>query len=261
MTAIDDGDEQFVLPHPRIRQRRVEVRRDEGRRRLRMLVIGLATAGVVGAGYGATRSPLLDVDAVHLRGATHTVRDEVLAAARLDRRRAMTDVDVEAIAARIEALPWVKSAAVVRKFPGTVEVTLQERTPLAAVPADPGGWALVDTDGRVLSLQADPPPELTRLEAPPTGAPGTRVAETTQAALGVVESLPEVLVGRVPSVRVVDGGAIELRLDGRIPVAFGPPTAADDKLIALATLVQKADLAGVRSIDVRVPTAPVLTRS
>ena len=35
----------------------------------------------------------------------------------------------------------------------------------------------------------------------------------------------------------------------------------EPKLVALATLVTKAELARVRIIDVRVPTAPVLTRS
>ena len=73
--------------------------------------------------------------------------------------------------------------------------------------------------------------------------------------------MPEVLAGRVPSLAVTAAGAIELRLDGKIPVAFGPPADTDDKLVALATLVQKADLGRVRAIDVRVPTAPVLTRS
>lgn len=264
MTATDDPrvrDGRALPPHPRIRERRVEVRRDEGRRRLRILVSSLGTVALVGAGYGITRSTLLDVDTVHVRGATQTTRVDVLSAARLDARRAMTDVDVESIAARVEGLPWVKNATVVRKFPGTVEVTLQERTPIAAVPAGEGAWALVDIDGRVLAHHHDAPAELTRVEAPPTGPPGTTVVASTRAALRIVESMPEVLVGRVPSVAVAEDGAIEIRLDGKIPVTFGPPADADAKLVALATLVQKADLGRVGSIDVRVPTAPVLTRS
>lgn len=264
MTATDDPrfrEGPALPPHPRIRERRVEVRRDEGRRRLRILVTSLGTVALVGAGYGLTRSTLLDVDTVHVRGATQTTRDDVLSAAQLDARRAMTDVDVESIAARIEDLPWVKDATVVRKFPGTIEVTLQERTPVAAVPAGEGVWALVDSDGRVLAHQPAAPVEITHVEAPPTGAPGTRVTSATRAALRVIESMPEILAGRVPSIAVTEAGAIELRLDGKIPVAFGPPADTDDKLVALATLVQKADLGRVRSIDVRVPTAPVLTRS
>lgn len=250
-----------IPPHPRIRQRRVEVRRDEGRRRLRILVIGLGVAALVGAGYGVTRSTLLDVDMVHLRGATNTARHEVLAAAGLDQRRAMIDIDEESIAARVEALPWVKAATVVRRFPGTIDVTLQERTPVAAVPAGAAGWALVDDDGRVLAHHPEPPPGLARVEAAPAGPPGSRVPTATRAALQVLQSLPEVLSGRVPSVRVADGGSMELRLDGKVPVAFGLPNRAEAKLVALATLVQKADLARVRSIDIRVPTAPVLTRA
>jgi len=236
------------------------VQRDEGRRRLRVLIIVAGTAALVASGYGVTRSTLLDVDTVHLRGATRTAREHVLVAARLDTRRAMTDVDVDAIKERVEALPWVRAATVVRRFPGTIEVTLQERTPVAAVPAGPAGWALVDIDGRVLETRPDAPPELTRVEAPPAGPPGSRVGEDTRSALQLVEALPEVLAGRVPTLVVGAAGAIELRLDGKVPVAFGPPSEAEAKLVALATLVQKADLARVRTIDVRVPTAPVLTR-
>jgi hypothetical protein len=40
---------------------------------------------------------------------------------------------------------------------------------------------------------------------------------------------------------------------------LGDDKALSDKFISLATVLQKADLAGVGSIDLRVATAPVLT--
>ena len=54
---------------PRLEARRVEVARDNGRRRLRKVLIAL-TVLLVLLGLGAlTRSPLLDVDEVVVRGA------------------------------------------------------------------------------------------------------------------------------------------------------------------------------------------------
>jgi hypothetical protein len=44
-------------------------------------------------------------------------------------------------------------------------------------------------------------------------------------------------------------------------VKFGRAEQVRAKLVALSTLVARTDLKGVRAIDVRVPTAPVLTRS
>ncbi|HEX4978602.1 MAG TPA: FtsQ-type POTRA domain-containing protein [Acidimicrobiales bacterium] len=250
-----------IRTHPRIRERRAEVRRDAGRRRLRILLNLAVTAGLVAAGFGVTRSPLLDVDTVDIRGATHTPRVDVLDAAGLDERRAMLDLDVEAIERRVRSLPWVAEAHVRRDYPGTVAITLQERTPIAAVrgPGE-GSWALVDLAGRVLAEVGAVPPDLPVVAGPAADAPGSTVPPATRGALAVLESLPEVLAGRIPQVDVADAGAVSLRLDGRIPVAFGPPVEAERKLVALATLVTRADLRRVSAIDVRVPAAPVLTR-
>ncbi|HEX7166070.1 MAG TPA: FtsQ-type POTRA domain-containing protein [Acidimicrobiales bacterium] len=250
-----------VRPHPRIRQRRVEVRRDEGRRRLRFLLWSVGVAGAMVLGFGATRSPLLDVDTVEVRGATNTRQEDVLRASGLDRSPPLTDVDAHEVEAAIERLPWVESARVARRWPGTVEVTLLERTPLAAVPAPDGAWALADLSGRVLSHEPAPPGELIRIEHPqPVGAPGSTVPRATLAALRLVDALPPQLAGRVPVIAVGENGGLEVRLDGKTPVQLGPPSQLDAKLVALGTLLQKADLARVASIDVRVPTAPVLTR-
>ena len=47
-----------------------------------------------------------------------------------------------------------------------------------------------------------------------------------------------------------------------VPVRFGPATDIAAKLVALdALLTDLGDLAGVGSIDIRVPTAPTLTPS
>ncbi|MCA1656298.1 MAG: FtsQ-type POTRA domain-containing protein, partial [Actinobacteria bacterium] len=104
---------------PRIRQRRIAVRRDEGRRRLRLLVAAVATVTLAGAGVAATHSALLDVDHVVLTGAAHTSRGDVLAAAGFDHHRFMVDVDGAAIGRRVRALPWVGRAQVARRWPGT----------------------------------------------------------------------------------------------------------------------------------------------
>lgn len=261
MTTADDSRPTRVAIDPRIRQRRLDVLRDEGRRRLR-LVVGIAMlAAIVLAGWGLTRSPLLDVDTVRVRGAAHSTPEEVTAAAGLDRHPPMLELEEKELAAAIEALPWVDSARVRKDWPGTVEVTLLERTALAAVPGENDQWTLLDPTGRVLAHQQGQPPEMTRIElASAPGEPGSRVAAPARAALGIVESLPAPLAGRVPTIRVAQDATIELVLDGKIPVRFGPASDIRAKVVALTTLVQKADLARTTSIDVRAPTAPVLTR-
>ena len=254
---------------PRIEERRAQVRREAARRRRRFLVLGGGLVSVVLAGYGVTRSPLLDVDTVAVDGASHVPIAEVVDAAGLRHSPQLADVDPVTAAGRIQRLPWVFKATVTRHWPGRVEVSLLERTPVAAfavVAAGPdreaGGWALADATGRVLEHGPDLPPGMAVVDVPEAApAPGAHVTPSGRLAIGVVESLPASLQDRVT--RVDATGADDLRLvvvDGPA-VHFGPPVQVRAKLVALATLLGREDLRGVAAIDVRVPTAPVLTRS
>ena len=56
----------------RFRQRLIEVRRLEGRRRLRVLIILGVFVGAALLAWGVTRSPFLDVDHVEVSGTVHT---------------------------------------------------------------------------------------------------------------------------------------------------------------------------------------------
>ncbi len=247
--------------HPRIRERRVAVRRDAGRRRLRIVFAAGSAVAAVGMAYGVTRSPLLDVDTVQVQGATMTDPAAARAAGLLDRRRQLADIDPARTAARIERLPWVQKATVTRHWPGTVQVSLLERTPIAAVPAPAQRWALVDLTGRVLDHQDQPPAGMATIETPaPAPAPGQRVPPATRAAVAVVDRLPSTLQGRVTGIRLGADRELEVILADGPAVRFGPAQQVQPKLVALATLVNRTDLRRVVAIDVRVPTAPVLTR-
>ena len=53
---------------PRIRDRRIEVIREAGRRRLRVTLVIASAIVVVGLAYLTVRSPLLDVDHIQVTG-------------------------------------------------------------------------------------------------------------------------------------------------------------------------------------------------
>src|SRR2546425_13070643 len=91
---------------PRIRERRNEVKRREGRRRLRILMALLAAVIVLTAAGAVTRSPLLDVDHVVIAGAQHTSVNEVLRAGGLNRHRLMVDVRAAHMSRAIARLAW-----------------------------------------------------------------------------------------------------------------------------------------------------------
>lgn len=260
---------------PRFERRRLEVRRDAGRRRLTVVLASAAVVAAVAGGLASTRSPVLDVDRVEVRGASHTSRADVVSVTGLGSHRRMVDVRPGAVARAVERLPWVAHARVIRQWPATVRIDLQERVPVAVVavggPAAPGSgllapadrrWALADRTGRVLAVVPRSPtglPELAGVAAP--GGPGASVVAAAGASLPVAAALPPGLRPRVAEVAAADGGAVRLRLGapGAV-VLLGPPDRLAEKLAAVQAVLDGASLDRLAVIDVRVPAAPVLTR-
>jgi cell division protein FtsQ len=269
----DTTEPPIVLPmDPRIRQRRVAVRRSAGRRRLRILLGGLGVFTLAGAALAVAHSPLLDVRHVRVSGAAHTDPDTIVHAAGLDRRHHMIDISAAAIAGRVRRLPWVGSVHVQVSWPSTVRLVVTERTPVvaeAATPAKaPNRWALADASGRVVDVIDGPAPNLVRLVGVPVpGRPGSQLDGAAAGPLTVLAALPSDLAGRVTTVGLASDSAaganpeIDLDLSTGGRVRIGSLAALADKIVALRTVLARVDLHAVATIDVRVPTAPVLTRN
>ena len=250
---------------PRIRARRIEVQRTEGRKRLRRVgILGIAVA-VAALLWWVTMSPLLDVDAFRVQGAAHTGESAVLDAIGIRRGDALLTADVGGAADALAELPWVATAKVRRAWPGAVSITVVERTPIAAIAAKGGGWVVVDRGGRQLAVEQEPALGLVRVAgrtlAPSLGAPA---GERYQGALDLAAVVPETLRPAIASLWPQRDGTIEATValppGGTATTRFGAPDQLESKLLALAAVLERADLANVRIIDLRVPGAPALTR-
>lgn len=250
---------------PKIRARRIEVQRDAGRKRLRRLAIAGCIAGILAGLYALTLTPLLDVDDIRVDGATRTGTDAVLAAIDIRRGDALLTADVGGAADALAELPWVERAEVRRSWPGAISIELVERTPVAAIAAEGGGWVLVDRAGRQLAVEPEPALELVRV----AGARieprlGRAAGDAYDGALDLAAVVPASLRGRIGALWPQADGAVEATVtiaDGRTAtVRFGTADQLESKLVALAAVLERADLANVRVIDLRVPGAPALTR-
>jgi len=257
-----DAPAPVALPiDPRIRQRRRQVRKAEGRRRLKLAIAGACVVLLPVLGWALTRSSLLDVDHVRLRGATHTTLADAAAAAGIHRGRAMTDVDEGGAAHRLDRLPWVARARVHRAWPGTVVIDVVERAPVATVPAGRGMWAIVDATGRVLTPVLLPPPDRPMLLGlGPPGPAGSRLDAPARPLLDVAAALPTALAARITAIAPADGGELTLALRPQGAVRFGPPDRLGDKFAAIESVLAQVDLRRLATLDVRVPASPVLTR-
>jgi cell division protein FtsQ len=216
---------------PRIRARRIAVQRDEGRKRLRRLGIGGATIAVLAGLWGIALTPLLDVDHLRVEGAGRTGAEAVVGATGIERGDPLLTTRVGAAARRVSRLPWVQRVDVHRRWPGTVEITVVERTAAAAVPVKAGGWVLLDGTGRQLEVVPQPEAGVLRVEVPPVvGEPGQTLRAGASAALALAGSRPSPLRDRLLALRPVKGGGVEgtvaLRNGSQATVDFGEPTQA-----------------------------------
>ena len=245
---------------PRLRARRIAVRRDEGRKRLHRLT-GLGVFAVVALlVVGLTRSPLLDVDRVRITGAEHTTSDDVQRAAGIKRHAPMTDLDLDRARRGVLALPWVRTVSITRDWPATVHVVITERVAVAVVTAGTAGFALVDGDGRVLELSAAPPSGFMLLaNVPLPGPPGSTLDASASDALAVARAMPASLRPKVSTV-VAQADGVVLRLVAGGVVRLGPATDLEPKLHAADTVLSEVDTTNLCAVDVRVASAPSLTR-
>jgi len=260
VTTTEANRPAHVAPRidPRIRRRRVEVKRDEGRRRLRVLLTGLGFFLAVAAAVGLVHSPLLTVSSVSVLGARATDPTAIVQIARLDTHPLMVDVHAASINRQVAALPWVKTAKTERHWPQSVRITVTERVAVAQLEAGSGQWALTDEAGRVLDVGPRQPdlPVLAGVANP--GPPGA-VLHAAEA-LTVARVLPPDLRSRVKEVAVVADG-IDLALTPRGTAHLGGIDRLGEKLTAVATVLVRIDPKNLAVLDVRVPEAPVVTRT
>jgi cell division protein FtsQ len=285
------GGRGGVVVDPRMRARRIRVRRETGQRRLRRFALGLAALALVVGAAAATRSPLLDVDRVEVTGTDRTSVEAVLRAVAVERGEPLLSVDLGAASRRVEELPWVDHATVARRWPSTVEVQVSEREPAALAQVTGAHVALVDAEGRVLAIERWPGDAPEQEDAGIAGGPGEGGAPEGGAAAGEGASTGPAALAVLTGVEgpLVEGGTLEgdageaLRVavavtermpgavtsvsteleaelaDGGI-IRFGDAGKLDAKVTAAKTVLDQVDLSCLAVLDVRVPGSPALTR-
>jgi cell division protein FtsQ len=247
---------------PRIQARRDEVDRDRHHRRRFRLAVAAGVVVVAGLVLAFTRSPLLDVDTVGVDATEHVTTDQILEVAGVHPGDHLVDIDPSAVRDRVLALPWVADAHVgVGWRSGTVNVSVTERVPVAAVSDASGGWDLVDASGRSIAVAPAGDPTLIAIEGVAPVEPGSDLGPGSRAPLDIVTALAPGLRSRVIAVVVAADGSIRLRVRPQGVVDLCQPDRIAEKLRKLTTVFAQVDDTGLATISVCVPESPTLTRS
>jgi cell division protein FtsQ len=251
---------------PRIHQRRVDIRRLQGQRRLRWIGGALGAAVLVGLVVGLVHTPWFGAQAISVTGPhPHTPEGAIVAAAGLQHHPPLVSVDPGVVARRVEALPFIATAQVRRHWPDGVQIAVTERVPVIQMAGPGTAWSLLDGHGRTLQVEpgrlaglvvyivhtprAGIPPGPVGHSLPPSAGPGLEVCRT----------LPPAFVGQVVSVTVAADGSISMALDSGINVLFGTDAERTAKYTDIATILAHGTLDATSTIDVTVPESPTVS--
>ena len=182
----------------------------------------------------------LVVGDIEVEGRAMTDRDAILRAVGATRGTPLLAVDPARAKTQLEALPWVRLAAVERRLPDTLHIRLVERRPLAFWQRQ-GKLVLIDHDGAVITGE--------RLERFPglIVIVGDDAPHRAGALIDMLTSQPD-LAGRVVAAVLVGGRRWNLQIDNGIDIQLPE----DDPQSAWSRLAQLEHSSRVLARDVQV---------
>jgi len=240
--------------------RRREIRREQGARRLRIVVALTAVSLLAVITIGTLNSELADVDSVSVVGNSRTSTEEITVATGIRLGHPMLDLDLPTAQRQVTRLPWIAAVDIDRRLSGDVVVHVREREPVAALPTD-RGFVLIDETGYQLEPVSNLPEGFVPVEGlVASGRPGEYAPQQTTLVLNVLGGITPAIRPEVDRLVVEDDGlVIELTHGGR--AVFGDSSQLGEKIQSLATVLARVDLKCVSIIDLRVPSAAAVRRS
>lgn len=265
----DCGERGALIGRQRVGRAR---RRDRGRRRRRRRrLAAIAAAAVLLAVGGAgirwlLTSPRFAVATVEVRGAQRIAVERVLAAAGIPPGTNLWRIDPHAVVARLQALPEIRRAEIVRELPNRVTIVVEDRRPFTLVSSTRLHW--LDEEGRLIGDASEavtpPVPVISGLSEDELAALRTRPSPRARAAIALIRSLLRTNAALAAEISEIDmsrrDGPVLYTVDG-IEVRLGNED-WEERLARLPGVLTQ--LAGqedaVRTIDLRFRDQIVLTK-
>ncbi|MEP7202934.1 MAG: FtsQ-type POTRA domain-containing protein [Ilumatobacteraceae bacterium] len=236
---------------PRVRARRIAVRRAKGRKRLIWVAIAAAILLVLVGAVAVLASSLFDVRTVDVQGAVYTDPERLSSIVDGLQGDAILLVDTRQIEHQLESIAWVESARVSTEFPHRVFIDIRERKPIATFAGSDGKFRVIDRDGRVLDVVDGIPIDYMLVTgANPDVDRGQFAGRPFATAAQLAIAIPSEVRALVRSIGVdATAGDLRLKLGDDIDVQLGPATDLSSKLVRLLSEV-RGGLDGICSLDV-----------
>jgi cell division protein FtsQ len=253
-------------------QRVGRVRRRRPARRVRWLRVlataaaALATAaGIAGAGYWALTTERFAVVAVEVRGASRVPPQRILEASGIVHGQNLWRIDPERVRGRLEEMPEIRRADVIRELPNRVAILVEERRPFTLVHAAKLHW--LDEDGRVLGDETravnTEVPVISGLSEEELVTMRTSPGPRARAAIALIRALlrtGSVLASEISEIDMSRAeGPVLYTVDG-VEVRLGTEE-WDERLARLEGVLAQVASQDVNGVDLRFRDQVVLRRS
>jgi cell division protein FtsQ len=248
------------------RRRRPGARRS-GLQKLGLVAgLGVLLTGPVLLTAWALTTSRFAVNAVEVRGAVRVPLERIAEAAAVPLGINLWRLDTAAVIARVESLPEVRRAEVVRELPNRVRITVEERRPFTLVHSGRLHW--VDEEGRMIGDEPEavvpPVPVISGLSEEEVATMRTAPGPRARSAIKLLRALLRTGSALATEISEIDMswrdgpvlytvGGIEVRLGGED---------WDERLARLAGVLASVAAQGdlVRAIDLRFRDQVVLTK-
>jgi cell division protein FtsQ len=236
---------------PRVRARRIAVRRAKGRKRLIWVAIAAAILVVLVGAVAVLASSLFDVRTVDVQGAVYTDPAQLSEIVDGLKGDAILLVDTRAIERQLESIAWVESARVSTQFPHDVFIDIRERKPIATFAGSDNKFRVIDRDGRVLDVVDGVPIDYMLITgANPDVDRGQFAGRPFASAAQLAIALPPEIRALTESIGVdATSGNLTLQMRDDLLVQLGPAADLSGKLVRLLSVVQ-GGLDGICGLDV-----------
>ncbi len=242
---------------PRMRERRMAVKRAQGRKRLKWVALVVLVVIVAVAGLAVLGSSLFAIraDEVSVTGNVYTDPDLLQAVIDDLVDTPVLLADTQAAERDLEAIPWVDEARVRTDFPHAVSIEIREREAISTYQGPDDRFRVLDRDGRVLDVLDGYPLAYLLLGGPdPVDLePGEFAPRGYAAASELAKNLTSSvrLPNRVEMIEVAaDGSRLVMRLNDGTEVRFGEARDLFAKLVRLETVLSSTETREPGVIDV-----------
>jgi cell division protein FtsQ len=235
-------------PDLRFKARAKSVRRRRWLPYLWAVLIGCLAGATL---YVLLTSSLLSVHSVRITGAGAGLTSEVQQAAGIPKNASMVKLNIHAIEQRVEQVPQVASAEVVRDWPHTIRIVVTPRQVTAAVKTS-DGYALYDSDGVNFGSVA----------TAPSGVPVVKVGssdagDSVTAAVTAFAALPSAMRAAVTTISATTPDNVVFVLASGQRVIWGTATDNAHKALVLRALMTQH----AKTYDVSAPDVPTTSGS